>query len=164
MIFFAVVVAAGLQSLLAFPLWLGHAPMPLLAGVVVYYALTRDTATLVGAALLAGLAQDTLALTPLGYTAFAYVVAALLIQQSRDVVVASQWTTHVLFGALTAAGSSLAVFLLLAKDGAVQVPWWFLVLRVLGGLATGAVTGPLAFAALAALERSQGRPLREEAL
>lgn len=153
---FAVVVGAVLQAFLpAFP-WLGYAQIPILPGVVIYYALVGDRATMISAAVLSGLVEDTLGLMPLGYLSFCYCVAGLVCQGFRDVVIARQWTTHVFFGAAVYFGITLTCFLLLAKDNLVHVDLWRVALRLMGSLITGAVAVPLVFNLLQRLDKSLG--------
>jgi hypothetical protein len=101
--------------------WLGYAHAPLLLGLVLYYALTHDLFFLLTACFLAGILQDSLGLIPLGYSAFCFCVVGLVVIRSRELMFVRQWTTHLALGAVSAAGVSLALSLMLVLNDQVSM-------------------------------------------
>ena len=159
---FALLVGAVLQSVLPSPGWLGHAPFPMLLGLVLYYALLGTRSQTLWAALLAGLVSDALELVPLGYTAFAYLLAGLAARHFREVVMARQWTTHLLFGAAAHAGTTALCFVLLLQSDRPALSWATGLGRTAGALVTGSLAVPLVCGLLLKLERTLGHRPREE--
>ena len=153
---FTLLVAALLQALFPASRWTGFAPVPVLASLVLYYALTRPRAILLAAAAGAGLVQDSLAQIPLGYSVFCYCVASLVVERVRDTMVVGQWTTHLALGALLNAGVTMALLLLLAKDGLIAPAPGHILLRLLGALVLGGLVAPPVFQALDRLEKTLG--------
>ncbi len=153
---FALITAALLQALLPAARWTGYAPAPMLVSLVVYYALLRPRFVLLAAAVGAGLVEDSLGQMPLGYSVFCYGVAGLVVEHYRDSLLVRQASTHVMVGAMVNLGVTLAVMLLLAKDGLIVPDLLHTVLRLVGALLLGGVTAPLVFWALAGLEQTLG--------
>jgi cell shape-determining protein MreD len=160
---FAILAGAALQPVLPRLAWLGHAPVPLLAGLVVYYAFLRGQRWMLAAAMLAGLVEDLLGLMPVGCTSFGYVLAGSLCHYFRGMVMVRQWSTHALFGAVTAGLGVLANAILLALGGTIGVGPGWLLLRLLGAALGGAVATPLVFRALAGLDEMLGNLEPEKA-
>lgn len=155
-LWFALIVGAVVQAMLPATAWTGWAPAPVMAALVIYFALMRPRAVMLEVAILAGLVEDSLGQMPLGYSAFCYSVAGLVVEHYRDTVVVRQWTTHAMFGALVSFGVTLVSYALLAKDGLIAPDLLHALLRLAGAFALGAVTAPLVFAAMEALERQLG--------
>lgn len=155
-LFFAIVAASLLQAFLPASPWLGFAPMPVMVSVVIYAALTHGRAAALHVAFWGGLVEDSLGHLPLGYSMFCFSVAALVIEHFRPTVVVRQWTTHVFFGATVNLSITLAVLLLLAKDGLIAPGLLQMSLRLGGAVLAGAITAPLVGALLERLEKSLG--------
>ena len=153
---FSLLVAALVQALLPTTRWTGYAPVPVMASVVLYYALLRPRAILLAAAVGAGLVEDSLGQMPLGYSVFCYCVMGLLVEHFRDSLLVRQWTTHAMLGLLANLGLTLVLMLLLAKDGLIVPDLLHTVLRLVGALLLGAVTAPVVVAALDSLEQTLG--------
>jgi rod shape-determining protein MreD len=153
---FSLLVAALVQALLPTTRWTGYAPVPVMASVVLYYALLRPRAVLVAAAVGAGLVEDSLGQMPLGYSVFCYCVMGLLVEHFRDSLLVRQWTTHVMLGLLSNLGLTLALMVLLAKDGLIVPDVLHTMLRLLGAVLLGAVTAPVVVMALESLEQTLG--------
>ncbi len=145
-----------LQALL--PVWprLGQAPVPVLTGVALYYALHRGRGAAFAAAVAAGVVQDALSLTPLGYSAVGFVCITAALHPHRDEVFTGAGLTHVIFGALAAAGLTLLQAALLAGGMEWRVAPGALALKTLGALALGALATPLVFAAVRRVDRFLG--------
>jgi len=153
---FALIVAAVAQAMLPTTGWTGWAPLPLMAGLVIYFALMRPRAVMLEVALLAGLIEDSLGPMPLGYSSFCYCVGGLVVEHFRDTVIIRQWTTHAMFGALVNLGVTLFTFALLVKDRFVDPGALHATLRVAGSFVLGGVATPVVFAALESLDRMLG--------
>lgn len=159
----ALVVGAALQVAIPTPSWIGHSHLPVLLGIVIYYALLRDRALMVACAILAGLLEDSLGRTPLGFTSFAYCLAGWIIDAFRDTVLVRQFSTHAVFGAAANAGITVLIFLLLFKDGLVGfAPLWLLA-KIVGTLALGALIVPLVVVLMTWLEQMVGNMEEGEA-
>lgn len=152
----ALFAAAVAQAMLPTAVWTGLAPAPLMPALVIYYALARPRLVMLEVALLAGLVEDSLGQTPLGYSSFCYCVAGLAVEHFRDTVVVRQWTTHAMFGAVVSLGVTVVSFALLAKDRLVEPDLLHVLLRPLGAAALGAVVAPPVFAAVDFLDRTVG--------
>lgn len=153
---FALLVAALVQALLPATRWTGYAPVPVMASLVVYYALLRSRPMLLAAAVGAGLVQDSLGQMPLGYSVFCYCVAVLIIEHYRDSLLVRQWSTHVTLGLLVNLGVTLATLLLLAKDGLIVPDLLHTILRLGGAMLLGAATAPFIYALLEQLDQTLG--------
>ena len=162
-LFFAILAGAALQPVLPRLTWLGHAPFPLLAGLVVYYAFLRNQRWMLAAAMLAGLVEDLLGLMPVGCTSFGYVLAGSVCHYFRGMVMVRQWSTHALFGAMAAALTVLVNAGLLAAGGTYGGGPGWLLLRLLGEALAGAVATPLVFRAVEALDLMLGNTEPEKA-
>ena len=153
---FSLIAAAVAQAVT--PAWtpLGRAKLPLILGVVLYYALTRDRNTMLRAAFLGGLFQDALGMMPLGTSSFCFCLVAAVINRFRELIFVRQFTTHLLFGALVNLATTLALFLLLVAGGHVAAAPRLLVMKLAGAVALGALAMPPVFYAVETLERRVG--------
>ncbi|OQA28093.1 MAG: hypothetical protein BWY59_00859 [Verrucomicrobia bacterium ADurb.Bin345] len=153
---FAMVCGAVLQAILPTWRWLGHANVPVLMGVVLYYAVTHPRGLLLGAAVVGGLLQDALGMIPLGYSSFCFCVVALLAARFKDMVFEHELVTHMFFGALASGLFTLLLYGLLAgSDVVVLRPRWG-VLKVFGSVILGGVIVPFVFETMTALDRMLG--------
>lgn len=134
----------------------GQARMPLLLGVVLYYALQRETAVMFVAALGAGLLQDALSPIPMGYSAFCYCMAGWLASRFRRVVLTEAAVTQGFFGAVASAGMTAALFLLMARKGMMGHPLHRLMARILCSGVLGLLSVPLLFLVIGRLDRVVG--------
>jgi cell shape-determining protein MreD len=159
----AVILGATLQAMLPTLSALGNAPLPILAGVVLYYALLRERPVLLAAGMVGGLVQDALGLMPLGYSSFAYCIFGLAALRLRETVLVRQWTTHVLFGAVGNLAMHLFLATVLLADGSVRPAWAWLVAKMFGAFLGGALVTPFVFRGVAALDRLVGNVEAEEA-
>jgi rod shape-determining protein MreD len=154
---FTLVCGAVLQAVLPTWRWFGHANVPILLGIVLYYAVTHPRGMLLGAAVIGGLLQDALGMIPLGYSSFCFCVVALSAARFKDIVFEHEVITHMLFGALAAGLSTLLLYLLLIGAGVVvgARPGWG-ALKVIGSVILGGVVSPFVFEAMGALDRMLG--------
>jgi rod shape-determining protein MreD len=152
----AVLLAGLLQGMLPAALLLGQAKPPLLAGLVVYYALARPRRDVLWLAVLAGLVQDGLGRIPFGYSSFVFCGLGMLIAHYKDLVFVHETLTHLLFGALMGLLSTLAMYLLLTGSGLLVMPWGAALHKALGSAALGAVLTPFLFIGCARLDEVLG--------
>lgn len=153
---FSLVFAAIVQALLPAWGWFGQAKAPVLLALVVYYALTRSRGWMLAAAVGAGILQDALGMIPLGYSACLFCVLGLAIQRYRDDLYGFGAVTHVVIGSLGAGAVSLALAVLLAKDGlVVWAPAWVMS-KTLGAAGLGALCAPLVFRMVQRLDLTLG--------
>lgn len=153
---FTLLMAALLQAIFPAARWTGYAPVPVMTSLVVYYALVRPRGILLTAAVGAGLMEDSLGQMPLGYSIFCFCVVGLVVEYFRENMMVRQWSTHVAFGAVANAGVTLALLLLLAKDGLIVPDVLHTLLRLVGAFILGGITAPLVFRAVDSLEKTLG--------
>ncbi|HOW97432.1 MAG TPA: hypothetical protein P5567_09135 [Kiritimatiellia bacterium] len=153
---FALIVGAVVQALA--PNWrvMGQAHMPVMLGIVLYYCLSPDRALMWLAAVLAGFLQDALGQIPLGYSSFCFCLVALVVSRFREDVFAGDVLMHAVSGALSAGAVTLALSVLLTRDGAVILSAGRLALKLIGSILLGAVVVPVVFHALAGADRMLG--------
>jgi rod shape-determining protein MreD len=154
-LFLAVTIGVVIQNVAPTPAGLGRPEMPILLGITLYVSLLHAMRPAVVTALFAGLVQDAMGHMPLGYHAFAYVVAAYAAAQWRDVVMVRSWTTHALLGAAGAVFVTLFCGVLLIQGG-LRLPWGLLALKAAGSALAGAIVVPIACRILLATEARLG--------
>jgi rod shape-determining protein MreD len=159
---FALICGAVLQALI--PNWrvMGQAHVPLLLGLVLYYALSPDRGLMWTAAVLAGFLQDALGEIPLGYSSFCFCLVALVVSRFREDVFAHEILMHAVAGALAAGAVTLALTVLLTHDQAVVLSAGRIALKLVGSVLLGAAVTPVVFHALEGTDRMLGN-LYEEA-
>lgn len=148
--------AAVLQAV--WPAWgvFGQSKVPVLPAVVLYYTLTRPPGMTVLAALGAGLLQDALSRTPLGYSSFIYLITAAAMTAFKELIFVHKTMTHIVIGALGNLMMTLGMLILLSVGNMIQpTPGW--VVRRLGGaLLLGILAVPILMAILDWVDRSLG--------
>ena len=159
--------AAGsiIQTMLPAYAILGEVKIPILLSFIIYYSLNRNIPSMLIAALLAGILQDSLSLSPLGYSSAIFIFTGWVISRYRGLVVADSFMTPIVFGAISGITVTLMQALLLAHNGAINIsPFWIL-LRMLGSGFLGALITPVIFLLSKALDRSIGNTdIRENLL
>ncbi|MBM4154050.1 MAG: rod shape-determining protein MreD [Lentisphaerae bacterium] len=132
-----------LQAVL--PTWAaaGQMPVPVLPALVVYYALTRNRVAAFWIGVAAGLVQDALGIVPLGFSSCCFAVAALLLNRYREEVFEWEGLTHMILGGAAAAGTTLALGLLLGAAAGMHLPVGRIALKTLGAAGLGVATTPL---------------------
>ena len=151
MVFYLVAAAVG-QAMV--PSWarLGMVKPPLLLGLVIYYALTRERHWALVAALLAGIFQDAMGHIPLGYSAAGFCLVALVVQRFRTTVFIFRAVTHVVLGTVCSVAVTLWLALLLSQDGLIELVPRLLAQKILGAMVLGAIAVPVAFRFAEALD------------
>ena len=155
-LFFCLVAATILQALL--PAWhyMGQAKPPLLLAVLLYYMLSRERGVMLTAALCAGLMQDALGLTPLGYSSFCYCLIGLALERFKDKIFGHQWMTHLLLGALTSFGFTALIYFMLISSGTLVMPFYSMLIKAIGTALLAVLVMPLCFRAVRHLEVKVG--------
>ena len=153
---FLILLGSLLQSVT--PPWLvmGGAKAPLLLGLVLYYALTRERGTTFLAAILAGVMEDVLSMTPLGYSSAVYCVAGLVANGFKGVFYAESPVTAGVFGAGGGICANLAVGFLLQREGLIAASGHPAVMRLAGIAVLGLLCTPFVFGAAFGLDRMLG--------
>ena len=150
---FLLATAGVLQAVIPPVAVLGRAPLPVLAALVVYYALTRETGFMLAAAVLAGVVHDALGLVPLGYSSCCFGLGALLVHRFRRDVFAWEWLTRLVMGGAVAGGTVLGMSLLLRATRQIELPATTVAVKTLGSVLLGAALVPLVCALAEGLDR-----------
>ncbi len=153
---FSLMLGAVLQAVS--PMWalLGQVKLPVLFAVVVYYALTRERRLFLPAGLSAGIFQDALGQSPLGYSAFAFIAVGWLVHRYRDQVFDQDWPTQMLVGGVGYATVNGLLVLLLGSSGYIEPSPGWVALKCMGSLLLGMLVVPLVFRMIAGLDRLVG--------
>ncbi len=142
---FVLVCAAVAQAVVPSSPALGEAPLPMLLAVLMYYGLARDLRLMLFAGILGGFLQDGLSLMPLGYSSFAYCLAGWTMSRFKDIVFVHETVTHMLFGALGAAGATLVSYALISTTGLQDYPAVAALHKAGGAFILGAIVAPIVF-------------------
>lgn len=153
---FLIAVGALVQAMIPAIPELGLAKVPVLAAIVVYYALVRERRDLLWAAICAGLVQDAMGLIPFGYSPVAFGISGWMIARFKDLVFVHEVLTHMMFGLLMAALSTCVLFFLLTSTGLIEMTVSHALHKVAGTALLGAVITPLAFLGCSRLDRLMG--------
>lgn len=149
--------AAGVaQAVSPTPAVAGQAPVPVLATLVLHFALTRSRPGALAIAVAAGVVQDSLGHVPMGYSSAAFAAVAALLYRYRDEVFESRALTHMMLGAVAAAAATLITGLLLTASQAQTVGAGALALKTFGAAALGVLAAPLVCGAARRFERHIG--------
>lgn len=153
---FSMAVATAFQAMCPTLGLLGSMQPPILFGLVLYYALTQPRIPALLAAVSAGFLQDAFSLIPLGYTSFAFGLAALIVNHFRDEVFGQQWITHLLFGSLGYLLVCMLLAALLMSNGYLKLTATGLIRKLLGAAILGAISAPLVFMVIVRFEQWLG--------
>lgn len=142
---------------------MGGAKAPLLLGLALYYALTRERDVMFLAAVLAGAVEDSLSMTPLGYTSAVYCIIGLVANSSRGLFYAESPVTAGVFGASCGICATAAVGFLLRREGLIVGPGNPGVMRLAGVALLGMLCTPIVFSVAFGFDRMLGnlRPRRD---
>lgn len=154
--FFVTIAAAVVQSAVPGFSMLARAKMPLLLGVVLYYALARRRETMLLAAVTAGFVQDAISPVPFGYSALCFCVAGLAANSLREEVFSESMFTAAFFGAAAGGLVTLGTGALLWRGDLLGDPLWRIALKAGGAALLGAVCTPIVFWMTRGLDRMVG--------
>ena len=143
---------------------LAEAKVPLLMGVVIYYAMAQPRGLMLGAAIGAGLSLDALSLTPPGYSVLWFCAAGLLINRYRDVVLPPSVPTAAAAGLALGILTTFATYLMLraGREPLIMISAGRAAWKAVGTGLLGLVAAPLVFLVAVRLEKLVGLR-REEA-
>jgi rod shape-determining protein MreD len=135
---------------------LGGAKAPVMFCLVLYYALEHDTAVLVSVALLAGMLQDALGLTPLGLSTLCFCAVGVVAGGFRRLVLSDSAVIAAVFGFAGCMVATLCSYALLVRDGLVGWTVWTALWKSTGTGLLGAVLAPPLFALTGGIDRRLG--------
>ena len=144
------------QTLLPHIGWAGGAPVPLLTGLVVTYALRAPAGLALFAAMAAGLFQDSVSLMPLGYTSFCFSLCVLVIHRERELMISDSWFTHLVLGALAGFAVNLLTGIFLLVSGLAAFSPGYFLNRLVGGALLAALMVPILYTVIQQLEGHLG--------
>lgn len=157
-----VVLGALFQEMLPCTAWLGQAKVPIMVAIVLYYAMYRNAAAMLGAAVIAGVCFDAMSAVPLGYSAVCLCAVGWGVMWFRKVVPAEAWGVTMLLGAVAAAAFVLGDYLLLLRIGLVAHPFGWVLLKLVGTALLGAIATPVVLLVVGGVDRLVGNvELRE---
>ena len=165
-VFFFMLFSSTLAQILVPPCaLLAQAKAPLLLGIVIYYAMAQRRGLMLFAAIAAGLIQDALTLTPLGYSVLLFCVFGLLINRFRDSVFPPSVPTAAAAGLALGMVVTLATYLMLraGSEPLVLIPAGRAVWRAVGTGLLGLLFAPLIFLCAVKLEQVAGLRIQEAA-
>lgn len=143
LMFLCIVAGALLQQLLpGWPLFGGMKP-PILAALVLHYALRRDNRDMWAATFAAAILQDGLDLGPFGPALVAFPILALVAQRIRTEIFADGLVTQLIFGALLGLFTALTALLVFTATGHRPFLPGAALLRLFGSFWLGMVALPL---------------------
>ena len=147
---------AIIQTLLPTYAILGQAKVPVLLAFIIYYSLNRNIRIMLIAALLAGILQDALSLSPLGYSSAIFIFIGWIISRYRGLVTTDSFMTPIVFGIIAGITVTLMQALLLAHSGLINIkPFWIL-LRIFSNGFLCALITPVVFILTKTLDRAVG--------
>ena len=150
-------VGAGfVQTLLPGLAWLGQVKCPLLLGLVIYYAMQRETEVMLVAAVLAGVMQDALSPVPLGLSALLFILVGASLARFRELVMSDAVVTQAFFGLVGAGVTALLQCLLLLATRTLVLSPGAVLLKVFGMALGGLVGTPVMFKVAGVLDRMAG--------
>jgi rod shape-determining protein MreD len=141
------------ESLPAWPLFGGLKP-PILAAMVVYYALRRDNRDMWLVVFAAAVLQDGLDLGTFGPALLAFPSVGILANRIRSEIFADGLVSQLLFGAAVGLFTTLTTLLIYAASGQRPMPFGMVLLRLSGSFWLGMATLPLVSFSINKLEAS----------
>lgn len=148
--------AAIIQTLLPAYSALGQVKIPILLSFIIYYSLNRNIKVMLIAAMMAGILQDSLSLSPLGYSSAIFIFSGWVISQYRGLVMVDSFMTPIVFGAIAGITTTLMQALLLAHNGLINVQSLWIILRMFGSGFLCALITPIVFILAKTLDRAVG--------
>ena len=151
--------AACVQVLFPAPMLLGSVKWPVLAALVMYYALHQETEVMLVAAVFAGFLQDALSPTPLGLSAVIFAMLGGSLGRFRFLVVSDAMVTQAFFGLVGSGAAALCMYVLLRVSGALALPAGQGMHKIFGAGIEGALCTPLLFWAVGHMDQMVGNIL-----
>lgn len=134
------------------------ARVPVVSGVVVYYALSRSKFLMFISALLGGILVDGMSGTPFGCSSFCFALAGLFVYYRRDVLFVSGEFSALIFGGITGVFYALGMylFLLFLRGGMISMSFGEALLKISGTGLLGAFSTPIVFFVISRVDRVVG--------
>jgi rod shape-determining protein MreD len=161
-LFVALLAATILQSLLPGFGRFGHNKAPLMLGIVVYYALSRDRGLMITAALVGGFILDALGEIPLGYSACSLWVIGEVLHRQRNNILYQQVFTHVVIGAVSGGVMTTLMYLLLISNTNLSMSISSFLVLGIGSVLFGGVAIPLSYYLMGKLDGLVGNDVQRE--
>jgi hypothetical protein len=157
-----VALLAGTLTQALLPEWrlLGNAKPPVLASIVLYYALRSDTREMWKVIILAAVLHDGLDLGRSGFAIIAFPVLGLFAQKVRFEVFPDEWITQMILGAFGGLIYTLIAGIVLSGSGQRPLAPGSHALRLIGSFLAGLITMPLVSRLL--MKAEAGLPRRRE--
>ncbi len=141
---------------------LGQAKWPFLLAVVLYYALRREYRVMLAAALVAGLLQDGLGHTPLGFSVLMFLAVGLTVSGFKSIVLTDTLVTAVIFGISLSFVATLVGGWTLRATGLAGGGFAGLLVKALGGAFLGGLCVSIVFPVADAIDRMAGNVKRKD--
>jgi rod shape-determining protein MreD len=140
---FLLITAAVVQTAVPSVPWLGGAKPPLLLGLVLYYAMRRDTEHTLMAAAAGGFLQDSLSEIPLGCSSVLFAVTGGIVRHFRKRMLDDFLLSHLFVGALAAMAVTAGEYLLMRRMGLLSHTLWRGGWKILGDGVLGLAVTPI---------------------
>ena len=140
-----IIIGATLQSVSPAFSILGMAKFPILLSIAIYYALNRDTTSMLAAAAITGFVHDALSLTHPGYSSLTFIITGWIISRYRGLVMEDSFMTPVVFGAIGGGMVTFMQSLLLLHDKLIPSQFLWISLHITGVAALCAIITPITF-------------------
>lgn len=151
-----------LQTLLPALHLLADSKLPILPGIVIYYALTRHSGYALTAGLLAGFLQDAVSPIPMGLSTLTFCLLAWVTGRFRNLVMPDSMLPPMLFGAVGGAATTLLLYILLVRHQPSSWPAGWVATKILGTGLLGIFCTPMAFLTVGWLDRKLGNVAAKE--
>lgn len=156
--------SSALAQLLLPPVsFLGHPKWPFLLALMLYYALRRESRVMLAAALVAGLLQDGLGHTPLGFSVLLFLAVGLTVAVFKNVVLTDTLLTAVYFGVSLTFVATLVAGWTLRATGLVEGAFAGLLVKALGNAFLGGLCVSIVFPVAGMIDHMAGNSRQEGA-
>ncbi|MBI3986013.1 MAG: hypothetical protein HY343_03790 [Lentisphaerae bacterium] len=161
---FALCITVFLETVLPAWKWLAYAKLPLVSGLVVYYALGRSWGLMLAVAIVGGLVLDGMVGLPLGASSLAYGIMGSGVWRFRGILFGGRWPTRMILGAVVNAGITLILYGVLCSfsDSVAGLSGARVSLKVLGTGVLGMLALPVLLPFVERLDRLAGNRTGEE--
>lgn len=143
-----------LQAFLPGFRFLAGARWPFLCSVVLYYALNHRGGRSLICAFIAGVLMDALSMVPFGWITLFFILLVLVTGAFRESLQPDAWITSIFFGAVSGLLFTLFIYVLLLRTDWRAGRHGYAMVRVVGGMLTGAVTAAVVIPLLARLHKA----------
>lgn len=149
---FLLLAGASIQTLLPPWAFIGSLEWPVLTGLLIYIALRARRNQVIGAALLAGLLYDALSPAPLGISLPFFILLGIGLYAVREELFSDQIVTYSVLGLLSVLLKTVYFSAVLSACGLRPFHLGTVMVRIAGGFILGALTAPLVYFSVSALQ------------